>query len=148
MSFINLLGNDIWSEHDIVNRTEAIIRSEFSLQSETILNRKVLGSVIGQYTLNDSEKEELNRYNKLCEYAKSEGIKAREDMALLNRVFVVEKAVLRLRIPPIEEIVEDGVITNQEQVDLDIEERLAAQKIKDAASIDEINLVNLRNPVE
>ncbi len=148
MSFINLLANDIWSEQDIVNRTEAMIRSEFSTQTETILNRKVVGSVIGQYTLSDEEKQELAKYNKICEYAKEEGRKAREDMDLLNRVFPVEKAELRLRLPIVEEILDDeGNVTNQEQIDLDKVERLEAQKIRDAATIDEINLVNLRNPV-
>jgi hypothetical protein len=148
MSFVDLLANDVWSENDIITKTEAIIRSEFSQMAETILNRKVLGSVIGQYQLSNEEKQELDKYNKICEFAKIEGQKAREDMDLLNRVFPIEKAELRLRLPVVEEVLdEEGNITNQEQIDQDKAERLKAQAIRDAATIDEINLVNLRNPI-
>jgi hypothetical protein len=148
MSFVDLLANDVWSENDIITKTEAIIRSEFSQMAETILNRKVLGSVIGQYQLSNEEKQELDKYNKICEFAKIEGQKAREDMDLLNRVFPIEKAELRLRLPVVEEVLDDeGNITNQEQIDQDKAERLKAQAIRDAATIDEINLVNLRNPI-
>jgi hypothetical protein len=148
MSFVDLLANDVWSENDIITKTEAIIRSEFSQMAETILNRKVLGSVIGQYQLSNEEKQELDKYNKICEFAKIEGQKAREDMDLLNRVFPIEKAELRLRLPVVEEVLdEEGNVTNQEQIDQDKAERLKAQAIRDAATIDEINLVNLRNPI-
>jgi hypothetical protein len=148
MSFVDLLANDVWSENDIITKTEAIIRSEFSQMAETILNRKVLGSVIGQYQLSNEEKQELDKYNKICEFAKIEGQKAREDMDLLYRVFPIEKAELRLRLPVVEEVLDDeGNITNQEQIDQDKAERLKAQAIRDAATIDEINLVNLRNPI-
>jgi hypothetical protein len=147
MSFVNLIANDVWSETDIVRRTEAMIRSEFSLEAETILNRKVLGITMGTYTPTPAEQAEMARYQAVVEAARDEGNAARADMALLAEVFPLETATRRLALPAVEpETDEDGNVTNAEAVAADAAEREAAQAVLDAASPEAIDLFNLRNP--
>lgn len=147
MSFINLLANDIWSDADITNKTEAIIHSKFSVLEENILNRKVTGVLIGSYVMSPEEELQLQRYKEFSERAKQEGIDARNDMALLLRVFELEKAYSRLNLPVVEpEYDEDGNILNQEQLDIDLEERSVAQEVVDSATEEEQELYLLRNP--
>ena len=146
MSFINLLANDVWSEQDIINRTEAIIRSEFSIQSETILNRKLLGEVTGSYQMTDAEKEELTRYKTAVMNAQIAGIDARKDMELLNQVLAFEKIAERLKQPAPEQIIVDQEVTNQAEIDADYAEREAVQAELDAMPEDVRALFDLRNP--
>lgn len=128
MSFINLMANDIWSDADITRRTESMIRSEFSLDDETILNRKVLGISLGTYTPNEKDLADIERYNSVAIAAQLEGVAAREDMALLLQVFPLEEAQRRLDKPSIqsaweflqstepEPIVENDIIMNDEDI--------------------------------
>ena len=148
MSFINLLANDIWTDADITRRTESMVHSEFPLEEENILHRKVTGSMGGMYQLTEDEQRSLQRYTQLCEYAKQEGIAARNDMALLLRVFELENANLRLHQPIVEPILdESGNVINQEEIDNDTKERYDAQEIMNNASPEEMDVFNLRNPV-
>ena len=91
-SFINMMANDVWSDVDIVHRTEAMIASEFSTSATAILNRKVTAATIGQYTLTEAEQLEIARYAQVCHAAAAEGIEARKDMALLQSALNYEKA--------------------------------------------------------
>lgn len=91
MSFINLLANDVWSDADITKRTEALIRAEFSVEQEAILNRKATGAVLGQYSLSQEEHIELLRYREVSNMARAEGEAARADMGLLLSVMQLEK---------------------------------------------------------
>lgn len=129
MSFINLMANDIWSDADITRRTESMIRSEFGLDDETILNRKVLGISLGTYTPSQKDLADIERYNSVAIAAQLEGVAARQDMALLLQVFPLEEAQRRLDKPSIqsaweflqstepEPIVENDVVINQEDID-------------------------------
>lgn len=94
MSFINLMANDVWSEADIVARTEAIVRSQFSAIDEQILNRKVTGQVLGQYTLTTAEQAEVQAFATATESARQEGVAARADMALLSQALGVEAGTI------------------------------------------------------
>lgn len=148
MSFINLLSNDIWSDQDITRRTESMVHAEFSLEEENILHRKVTGSISGLYELSLEEQQQLARYTEICEIAKQEGIAARNDMTLLLNVFEVEKAKERLSLPVVEPVLdEEGNITNQEEIDNDIQERNDAQITIDNATEEELQLIELRKPV-
>lgn len=147
MSFIDLLSNVVWSDIDITNRTEAMLRSEFPVQAELILNRKVVGQIGGMYQMTDSEKEELARYQVAVENARIAGVEARKDMELLNRVLYLEQVATRLKQPVIEQIIVDGVVINQEEIDADYKERQTAQDILDGMKEDEKELYDLRNPV-
>lgn len=129
MSFINLLANDVWSDADMLRRTESMIRSEFSQEAETILNRKAVGMALGTYTPSAEELIEMDRYTTVVEAARVELQAAQADMALLTQVFELEKADRVVKqmslsealtviesVKPEEVIAEDGTITNQEEI--------------------------------
>ena len=125
MSFVDLMANDFWSEADIVRRTEALIRSEFSQEAETILNRKVLGMTLGTYQASDAEQAELLRYSEVAQSAQAEGLVARGDMDLLGQVFILEQAQRRLNRPAVVIVEEPEPVepdpVDPELVDLDLE---------------------------
>lgn len=134
MSFVNLLANDIWSEADIVRRTEAMIRSEFSIEAETILNRKVLSSNMGTYVLTPEDQAQMLRYAQVAQAAQDAGMEARADMELLSKTMVYEAAVRRLEQPVIEDDIQDEA------------ERADATAIIDDASEEVLALYEQRNP--
>lgn len=141
MSFIDLMANDIWSDADITRRTESMIRSEFSLDDETILNRKVLGISLGTYTPNEKDLADIEKYNAVAVAAQLEGVEARKDMALLLQVFPLEEAQRRLdkmslqyawdrlQLPVIEPVYENDIIINQEKIEKDNLERNEALSV-------------------
>lgn len=95
-SFVNLMASDEWSEADIVNRTEAMIASEFSPQAVAILQRKATAQALGMHLLTADEQAELARYAIVSTEAQSEGQRARADMELLAEVLRVERGELPL----------------------------------------------------
>lgn len=153
MSFVDLMANDVWSEADIVRRTEAMIRSEFSLEAETILNRKVLGLSLGTYTPTPADQAEIARYDQVAKDAQAAGVQARNDMALLLQVFPMEEAQRRLdqpslaaawaRLdqPEVEPIYDENdtalndTVLNAEDVARDEQERAAASAIVQPCTI-------------
>lgn len=140
MSFINLMANDIWPDADITRRTEAMVRTEFSLEAETILNRKVAGISLGQYTPTPEDLAEMARFRTVVDAAHDEGVAARADMTLLLATMAYETAIRRLEqpLPP-----EDA--TDEEKAQ-DAADRAAAQAVVDGASQQVIDLYGLRNP--
>lgn len=148
MSFINLMVNDIWSDADITSRTESMVRSVISLQDELVLNRKIQGANLGQYTLTQEDQSQMLILAQAGIAAQQEGIAARKDMALLLKVLEYEKIKARLARSVIEPVLdEDGNILNQEEIDSNTIERNADQEIIDGADQEVIDLYNLRNPV-
>lgn len=148
MSFINLMVNDIWSDADITARTEAMVRSVISLQDELVLNRKIQGANLEQYTLTPEDQVQMALLAQAGFNAQQEGIAARNDMILLLKVLEYEKAKSRLSLPVIESVLdEENNILNQEEIDIDVQERNSVQYIIDNADQETINLYNLRNPV-
>lgn len=142
---IDLMADDLWSDVDITNRTESIIRMEFSVMEEQILNRKVTGQAMGLYQLTQEEQASLNRYIQICEVARLEGIKAREDMVLLRKILAVEKANRRLALPAVEPILDvSGTITNEIELELDRMERMEANTVINTASSETIEWVTRR----
>ena len=149
MSFIDLMANDIWSDADITRRTESMIRSQFSLDDETILDRKVLGISLGTYTPNEKDLADIERYNAVAVDAQLEGVAARNDMALLLKVFPLEDAQRRLdkislqfawdrlQLPVVEPIYENGLLLNQEEIEKDEAERNEALAAVQPYIIDE-----------
>ena len=130
MSFVDLMANDVWSEADIIRRTEAMIRSEFPAEGETILNRKITGAALGQYVLSQAEMIEVGRYKAVAEAAQIEGAAARADMALLAQVLAYEAALRDLANPELPE-----------------DQRAEAQAVVDAAEPTVVDLYELRNPL-
>lgn len=154
-SFVNLLGNDLWTEADIVNKTEAELHSVVSKDDELILSRKMIGFSLGRVIPTMEEQAQLMAYETAALAAQQSGIAARADMALLRSAMDVEPAIARLVLPAITEPVseeitlEDGTISyglNYQIPFQDAAERTAAQAAVDAASPEVLTLVALRNP--
>lgn len=149
MSFIDLMASTVWTEADIVRRTEEIIHGAFSVEAELILNRKVTGAAIGVYQPTPDEQAELGRYAAICEAARQEGNAARADMALLTKVLEVEAAHRVLLLPEVEPVLdENGAVTNQAEYDAYEAQRQAAVDVVNAADEETMALVALRNPPE
>lgn len=90
MSFVDLMKDDVWTEADITRRTEALVRSEFSVDQETILNRKLQGALSGQYQLSTSDQQDLARFSQVTLAAQQAGTEARASVALLNEAMEIE----------------------------------------------------------
>ena len=129
MSFVDLMGSVVWSEADIVRRTEEMVRSSFSAEEEAILNRKTLGAVLGMYQMTPGEQAEMAAFAAVTEQARQAGIEARADMALLSAVMALEDAV--------------RVLQREDATD---EERAAAQAVVGAATPEVNALYQARNP--
>lgn len=96
MSFIDLMGNTVWTDDDITRRTEAMLRAEFPIDRELILNRKQQGVMAGVYALSVEEQAEISRFQQLAFLCQQEGAAARTDMAVLTVVLQYEAAERRL----------------------------------------------------
>jgi hypothetical protein len=96
MSFIDMMADDRWTEADIVNRTESMIRSEFPPDQESIINRIVTAAAAGMYQLTEEEQVQVARYNQACLEARDAGNAARVDMRLLEQAldYEVDKGVI------------------------------------------------------
>jgi hypothetical protein len=92
MSFINLMASDRWSEADIINRTEAMIASEFTPAEMEQIKRYTIGAAIGQYQMSEDEQQLVGRYQAVVLGARQAGIEARADMRLLEQVLEYEAA--------------------------------------------------------
>lgn len=156
-SFINLMGNDVWSEADIKARLHAEIRSAISAYAETELNRALQGMAMGMHQLTPHEQEQLMLFKAATDRVEILGTAARSDMALLHEALALELAPRRLALPLVVPETEEQrvdiytfdtvtVVTNQPALDSDAAERLAAQAVIDAASAPALALVLLRNP--
>jgi hypothetical protein len=137
-SFINMLANDIWSEQDITNRTEAMVRAVMPLQDELVLNRKVQGAALGQYELTAQDQTDMGRLAQAGFSAQQEGIAARADMTLLLHVFEVEAAITRLDRPE--------VAPEDETYEADQAERTEAMGVVSGASEEVLIWVEARRP--
>lgn len=147
-SFIDLMANDVWSETDIKSRLHAEIRSEVSEMAEQELNRALQGKMLGMHVMSQAEIALLMAFKAATDRAAVLGTAARADMALLNKVLVLEPAQRRLALEPVEPVLDElEAIANVLELDRDALEREEAQVIIDAASADALALSLLRNPV-
>lgn len=146
MSFVDLMGNDVWSPSDIDARVALQIRSRFSADDE--LKAARLARKAEQEPEDSAFIADVDAWIAVCV---EEGRQARADMALLSEVFVMEAAQRRLDLPALvaTEAV-DGDKTpsspSAEEIERDAAERAEAQAIIDAASPEARALFDLRNP--
>jgi hypothetical protein len=155
MSIVNLMASDVWSEADIVGRTEAMISSQFSCTTTMIINRKVTAASIGLYLMSVEEKKEVEKYSNLCISAAIAGNLARSDMALLHLVIdheVAETRLLALKITDPETVTvvdAEGVESEQANpaISVDASERKVAQATINSSSKAVVELVAARKPV-
>lgn len=147
MSFVDMLANHVWTDAEITNRTEAMVRSVMPLVDELVLNRKVQGAALGQYTLTPEDQADMERLAAAGMAAQQAGIEARYDMLVLREVWLVEEAEKRLSLPVIEPILdEEGNVTNQDEIDADTTGRVAAQERIDVSDEDVMRWVEARRP--
>lgn len=153
MSFINLLANDVWSEADIINKTEAELHSVVSKEAELILSRKMIGFSLGRIIPTAQEQADLLAYEIASYQAQQSGIAARADMVLLQSALDYERALRRLMLPAVTKpamvtVVDDAhahVEIINPAIAVDEAERAAAQAVLDAANESTLALVALRN---
>ena len=132
-SFVDLMGNDVWSEADIKSRLHAMIRARFSEQVEAELSRAVMGAMLGQHQITPLEGAAIAAFKALTDEVAVIGVQARADWALLQQVFAVEAAQRRLSVP------EPEVPDAQDEA-----ERAEAQAVVDAAAPEVVALVQAR----
>jgi hypothetical protein len=148
MSYVDLMSNDRWYEHDHVNRTEAMVRAHWSAHDEAILNAKLWGAALGIEPLTQQEQMDIADLKAARTSARLAGLEARADAALLHSTLDAEPSYLRLRQPVLEPVVDDEeVVLNQEELDKDLAERAAAQAVVDACTQPVLDLLLLRNPI-
>lgn len=155
-SFINLMGNTVWSEADIINRGRATIASVVSAERQNELRTIFLGHLAGMRVATADELAEIGLVKALTEKSAAENTQARTDMALLHEVFPLEVASTRLSKKAVLPVTEEQtdpktkavtqVVVNKSEVDKDTAERSAAQTVIDAATISATDLFLLRNP--
>lgn len=153
-SFVNLLGNDVWSEADIVNRTEAELHGQVSKEVELILSRKMIGFSLGRMIPTAQEQADLTTYEIAAYRAQQSGIAARADMALLQLALDYEQAQARLLWPILTKPAMIMIINElhayveiiNPAIAVDAAERVAAQAVLDAATPETLALMALRNP--
>ena len=134
MSFIDMMANDVWSESDIGNKVQAMIRSRYSENDELKAARLARSGEDPAFVA------AVDGWIAGCV---QQGREARADMALLAQVFPMEVAARRLALP---EVDEGGRVTNQTAVDSDQAERAQAQAVLDGASPQARAVYAQRNP--
>lgn len=142
-TFINLLGNDVWSDADITNRCRAIIESQVPVVRQDELRTIMLGHIAKLRAATDAEMAEILLVKSLTEAAADLSRAARADMALLQSALDYEAATRRLAVP-----VFAGAERQQDNPDYlsDQAEREAALDVLASASQATLDLVVLRNP--
>jgi hypothetical protein len=98
MNIVDLMADLDWSDTDIVKRTESLLASQFP--NVQILQRKVQGQMLGQYTLTTDEQAQLQAYAAASFAAGSDADQARSDMALLRQTWTYESAQAALAADP------------------------------------------------
>lgn len=153
-TFINLLGNDIWSDADITNRCRAIIESQVPIARQDELRTIMLGHIAKLRAATDAEMAEILLVKSLTEAAADLSRAARADMALLQSALDYESAALRLAVPVFagqktmattDETGDERQHDNPDYLS-DQAEREAALDVLASASQATLDLVVLRNP--
>ena len=141
MSFIDLYSNVIWSETDISNKVQALIRSQYSAEDELKASR-----LARQPKPNKSDLDFIAAVDQAIKNAIDQGRQSRNDNQLLINAIDYEQAYNRLIKTPEPEflIVDDEQVLNT-MYEKDLDERKQAQEIVDQVSNDVLELVSLRN---
>lgn len=100
MSYVNMMGNDRWSEVDHIRRTEAMVRQHWSVDDETIINRKVVGALSGMNVLTAQDQADIADFKSVTQIAQEAGMRARVDAALLHPALDIEDAARALAAVP------------------------------------------------
>ena len=98
-SFINLMSNTVYTEHQLSKRIQAIERNRFSKRDEQILNRVLIGIALGTHIASPEELAEISAFNDfLQEITTLKALVKQENYLLVNAVRY-ELATKRLERP-------------------------------------------------
>jgi hypothetical protein len=89
---VDLMGDTIPSDVDIVIFTEALLAERFPPRAESILIRKVLGKLLGMYELTPAEEAEVGAFYAAAVAARVSGDVERARAALLAEALAIEAA--------------------------------------------------------
>lgn len=157
-SFINLMGNDVWTDIDILARQRATIASIVSSDRQDELRTIMIGYLAGMRTATPAELAEVAMIKSTTEAAYAVTIQARLDMALLAETLAIEPAFVRLDRPLVQAVPNPVpntsppsptyvAILNQSDLDQDALDRAAALAVVTPASQPAKDLARLRNPL-
>ena len=94
---IDKLGNKTFDPSEITYIAQLEIRSHLSQAQEDNLQRKILGSILGSYTLSTDEQQEVDDYKDMLLAVQTEAAQAVIDNQLVIDAIVYENAVTRLQ---------------------------------------------------
>lgn len=96
MDWVNLFGNNVFTEAQLEKRREAHISSEFSGSAIAAMRRKSLGDIKGQRPLTSGEQELEAVYTVWCNAVETDYQQAKLDNELLKGAITYEQAEQRL----------------------------------------------------
>ncbi len=94
---IDKLASKTYDASEITYIAQFEIRSQLSQAQEDNLQRKILGSILGVYTLSADEQQEIDDYKALLLSVQTESAQAVIDNQLLIDAIAYESAVIRLQ---------------------------------------------------
>jgi hypothetical protein len=92
-SFVDLMGDDRWTEPAIKARLHALIRSRFSEQAENEINRALQGHALGMHQLTLTEQAAVQAFGAWATEVTALGPVVRADAALLGGVLDFEQGL-------------------------------------------------------
>lgn len=150
MSYIDLHGNTLWTEHEIDARTVALIRSRYSQDDESRLLRLLMGQQLGIYQMSEAEQQEVPEYQAWAEWCREQGRAASAANELLRQAVAYETAERRL-VQPLYDgpatIDADGEQIPNPDYERDQAERAAASLTLQEATAEVLALVEQRRAV-
>ena len=155
MSFIDMLGNEVWSESDIMTRGREVINAQVSVARQDELRTIMLGHIAGMRVASPEEMAEIGLVQQVTEQQALDNNAARADNALLAAVLTHEAALARLALPEVIEpatvlvVGMDGIETEAPNpaIEQDAAERADATIKAANASVEVVALYALRNSV-
>lgn len=142
MSFIDLMANEVWSNSDIDNKVQALIRSRYSQQDELKASR--LARTTNATEADTAFVADVDAWIAECV---QQGRDARADMKLLLEVFAMLDANARLLQPLVQPVYGPELeVVNQTEIAENTTQRQQAQEILDIASTEAQALFEIRKP--
>ncbi|MBL4775234.1 MAG: hypothetical protein JKY87_04180 [Mariprofundus sp.] len=150
---IDMMGNTTFTNHEISARVVALIRQEYTLDSEQKISRIATGSLQGTYMPSISEKQSITDYQAHIEAC----IKIGADLAANNNLLIAaiayERAMARIAIDPLDNAEypdykdykdENGKTTKNSALLLDGEQRISAQALIDNTGAEVLSVAGAR----
>lgn len=147
MSFIDLMGNDVWTWADIDNRARAMVSSVVPREREDELQTLAIGALMGRRVPTAKEQGEMNLVQAIKEQTGALIVQSRIDLALLLEVLPLEIAQRRLAQAAVFLPDPDHAGQFLGADPIDAAERAAVQAIVSAATPEALALALLRNPL-